>query len=122
MVSAGETKVLGENLPRRYFIHKKSHLPDLGANPDRRGGKPAVNRFSYDRVHCLYIVLNYNNNNNNNNNNYITVSFHAEVYPHPSAESEGFLLHKLFYILRSQGVSNLITPVYMRHIELRVKQ
>jgi hypothetical protein len=22
-------------------------LPDPGANPDRRGGKPATNRFSY---------------------------------------------------------------------------
>jgi hypothetical protein len=30
---AGETEVLGENLP--------------GANPGRRGGKPATNRFSY---------------------------------------------------------------------------
>jgi hypothetical protein len=25
----------------------KSHLPDPGANPGRRGGKPATNHFSY---------------------------------------------------------------------------
>jgi hypothetical protein len=35
------------NLPRRHFVHHKSHLPDPGGNPGRRGGKPATNRFSY---------------------------------------------------------------------------
>jgi hypothetical protein len=46
MVLAGETEVLGENLLRRHFVPHKSHLPDQGANPGRRGGKPATNRFS----------------------------------------------------------------------------
>jgi hypothetical protein len=46
-VLAGETEVLGENLSRRHFAHHKSHLPDPGANPSRRSGKPATNRFSY---------------------------------------------------------------------------
>jgi hypothetical protein len=46
-VVAGETEVLGENLTRRHFVHHESHLPDTGANPDRHGGKPAANRFSY---------------------------------------------------------------------------
>jgi hypothetical protein len=47
MDSAGETEVLGENLPRRNFVHHKFHLSDPGANPGRRVGKPATNRLSY---------------------------------------------------------------------------
>jgi hypothetical protein len=44
---AGETEVLGEILLRSHFVNQKSYLLNPGTNPDRRGGKPATNRFSY---------------------------------------------------------------------------
>jgi hypothetical protein len=52
-VLAGESEILGENLPRRHVIHHKSHLSDPGANPVRRGGKPATNRFSYGAANFI---------------------------------------------------------------------
>jgi hypothetical protein len=46
---AGETKVLGENLPQLDFIHHKFHMtwPDPGTNTDNRGEKPETNCLSY---------------------------------------------------------------------------
>jgi hypothetical protein len=45
---AGETEVLGENLPQRHFCPSQNPtIPDPGLNPGRRGGKPATNRLSY---------------------------------------------------------------------------
>jgi hypothetical protein len=45
---AGETEVLGENLPQRHFCPSQNPTwphPDL--NMGRCGGKPATNRLSY---------------------------------------------------------------------------
>jgi hypothetical protein len=45
---AGETEVLGENLPQRHFYSSQNPTwPDPVLNPGRRGGKPATNRLSY---------------------------------------------------------------------------
>jgi hypothetical protein len=56
---AGETEVLGENLPRRHFVHQKSYLPDPVRNPGRRGGKPATYHFSYGTAThaCIHTYL-----------------------------------------------------------------
>jgi hypothetical protein len=51
---AGETEVLGENLPQRHF--RPSQNPtwaDPGLNPGRRGAKPATNRLSYGAVKSM---------------------------------------------------------------------
>jgi hypothetical protein len=46
---AGETEVLGENLPQRHFcLSQNPTWPDPDLNPGRRGRKPATNRLSYD--------------------------------------------------------------------------
>jgi hypothetical protein len=44
---AGETEVLGENLPQGPLCPPQIPWLDPGLNPGRRGGKPATNRLSY---------------------------------------------------------------------------
>jgi hypothetical protein len=48
---AGETEVLGENLPQPHFCPSQNPTwSDPGLNPGCRGGKPATNRLSYGAV------------------------------------------------------------------------
>jgi hypothetical protein len=44
---AGETEVLGGNLPRRHFVHHTIPHDYRSRTPDRSGRKPATNRLSY---------------------------------------------------------------------------
>jgi hypothetical protein len=47
MILAGETEVLGENLPSATFSTTNPTWIDPGANPGLRGERPATNRLSY---------------------------------------------------------------------------
>jgi hypothetical protein len=45
---AGETEVLGENMPQSHFVPPQvPHDQVRFRTPDRSGGKPATNRLSY---------------------------------------------------------------------------
>jgi hypothetical protein len=55
---AGETEVLGENLPKRHFCPSQNPTwPDPGLNPGRRGGKPTTNRLSCGAVRELAFLI-----------------------------------------------------------------
>jgi hypothetical protein len=44
---AGETEVLGENLPSATFSTTNPTWMDPGANPSLRGERPATNRLNH---------------------------------------------------------------------------
>jgi hypothetical protein len=55
---AGETEVLGENLPQRQFVPPQiPHDQVRFRTPDRRGGKLATNRLSYGAALSLALFL-----------------------------------------------------------------
>jgi hypothetical protein len=54
---AGETDILGENLPQCHFVHHKPNVLYPDANPGRRGGKPMTNRLSYGTAYFLGTLL-----------------------------------------------------------------
>jgi hypothetical protein len=64
---AGETEVLGENLPQHHFCPSQNPTwPDPGLNPGRRSGKPATNRLSYGAaIFCQLKVTDHSRALNN---------------------------------------------------------
>jgi hypothetical protein len=54
---AGETEVLGENLPQATLSTTNPTWLEPGLNPGRRGGKPATNRLSYGAAFSYSLIL-----------------------------------------------------------------
>jgi hypothetical protein len=54
MIFAGETEVLGENLPSATLSTTNPTWIDPGANPGLRGERPATNRLSHGTAYCPF--------------------------------------------------------------------
>jgi hypothetical protein len=50
---AGETEVLGENLPSSHTVYHKSYMTWPGIKPGHRAGKPKTNPLRYGTAHLL---------------------------------------------------------------------
>jgi hypothetical protein len=55
MIFAGETEVLGENLPSATLSTANPTWIDPGANPGLRGERPATNRLSHGAAYILFL-------------------------------------------------------------------
>jgi hypothetical protein len=57
MIFAGDTEVLGENLPSATLSTTHLTWIDPGANPGLRGERPAPNRLSHGTAYRLFPTL-----------------------------------------------------------------
>jgi hypothetical protein len=93
---AGETEVLGENLPSATLSTINPTWIDPGANPGLRGERPAANRLSHGTALSVYVI----------HCNVIYLPVHLPTYP-PSYQR----IHPFLFVCLSVSVSTYSRPV-----------
>jgi hypothetical protein len=85
---AGETEVLGENLPQCHLSTTNPTWPDLWSNLGRRSAKPATNRLSYGTAFKTLLLLYNEDSSHIEHNSHFPIKRNPPVQiPHHPAYS-----------------------------------
>jgi hypothetical protein len=115
---AGETDVLGENLPQRHFGPSQYPTwPDPVLNPGHRGGKPATNRLSYGAAFPVTFLSAIETKNSNKQDVGYLLHFPC-CWISANNPITNELLHAHVLLSRPLGASFFVTWFHYRAVSL----